>query len=165
MLEKPTLENPTQLLVYETIVKQAQAVLGTALSGTSQQELLFARQDEYSRQVRAIQEQKRALFERLVLGEISERDYKEQKSVFDQEITRIQQLHKAVTTQLAQVQMDEQRKNARNQLAQKVVDTGKLSAKLVDALIERVYVYPGNQVEIVWKMRDFALEASEFRKC
>ena len=105
------------------------------------------------------------MFERLVLGEISERDYKEQKSVFDQEITRIQQLHKAVTTQLAQVQMDEQRKNARNQLAQKVVDTGKLSAKLVDALIERVYVYPGNQVEIVWKMRDFALEASEFRKC
>lgn len=155
-------ESELEPLVYETIVKQAQAVLGTALSGTNQQELLFARQDEYSRQVRAIQEQKRALFERLVLDEISETDYKEQKSVFDQEATRVQQLHEAVTTQLAQVQMDEQTKSARNHLAQKVVDTGKLSAELVDALIERVHVFPGNQVEIVWKMRDFALEASEF---
>ena len=68
-------------------------------------------------------------------------DYKEQKTVLHQELARIQQLHETVTTQLTQAQMDEQRKSARNQLAQKVVDTGKLSAEMVDALIERVYVY------------------------
>lgn len=105
------------------------------------------------------------MFERLVLGEISEKAYKEQKTVLDRETTRIRQLHEAVTTQLAQAQMDEQRKNTRKQLAQKVLDTGKLSAKLVDALIERVHVFPGNQLKSVWKLRDFALEASEFQKC
>ena len=25
-------------------------------------------------------------------------------------------------------------------------------------LIDRVYVYPGSQVEIIWKMKDFCME-------
>ena len=158
-------ESELESLIYQLLSRQAQIVLGVPLSATSPPELLSARHDEYSRQTSAIREQKRTLFERLVLGEISETDYKEQKAVFDQEATQIQQLHDAVTTQLAQAQMDEQTKCAKNLLAQKVVDTGQLSAELVDALIDKVYVYPGNQVEIVWKMRDFALGTSEFQKC
>ena len=33
-----------------------------------------------------------------------------------------------------------------------------LTAGLADTLIDRVYVYPGNRVEIAWKMKDFCLE-------
>ena len=33
-----------------------------------------------------------------------------------------------------------------------------LTAGLADALIDRVYVYPNNQVEIVWKMKNFCEE-------
>lgn len=33
------------------------------------------------------------------------------------------------------------------------------AANLADTLIDRVYVYPNNQVEIVWKMKDFSMEA------
>ena len=33
-------------------------------------------------------------------------------------------------------------------------------AGLADTLIDRVYVYPNNQVEIVWKMKDFCTEAA-----
>lgn len=35
---------------------------------------------------------------------------------------------------------------------------GGLTAGLADTLIERVYVYPNNQLEIVWKMKDFCME-------
>lgn len=42
-------------------------------------------------------------------------------------------------------------------LAQEVVETGKLTAGLVDSLIDKVNVNPGNQVEILWKMQDFCL--------
>lgn len=99
------------------------------------------------------------------MREISEVEYKAQKARLDRESARLEQLHDAVSAQLAQAQIDKQTKSARQQLAQKVIDTGKLSAELADALIGKVYVYPGNQIEIVWKMRDFVLEAPELQKC
>lgn len=60
--------------------------------------------------------------------------------------------------QTSQMQMDEKEKNARTELAQKVSEAGGLTAGLAKTLIDRVYVYPDNQVEIVWKMKDFYIE-------
>ena len=40
-------------------------------------------------------------------------------------------------------------------LAQEIIETEGLTAGLVDTLIERVYVYPGNQLDIEWKIKDF----------
>ena len=54
--------------------------------------------------------------------------------------------------------MDEQTKSARAKLAQDVFEAGGLTAGPAEALIDRVYVYPDNQVEIVWKMKDFCME-------
>lgn len=42
------------------------------------------------------------------------------------------------------------------ELAREVVGAGGLTAGLADTLIDRVYVYPNNQEEIVWKMKIFA---------
>ena len=58
------------------------------------------------------------------------------------------------------MEMDEKAKRARAELAQEVVGAGGLTAGLADTLIERVYVYPNNQVEIVWRMKDFCMEAA-----
>ena len=41
-----------------------------------------------------------------------------------------------------------------------MVGAGGLTAGLADTLIDRVYVYPNNQVEIIWKMKDFCMEAA-----
>ena len=54
--------------------------------------------------------------------------------------------------------MDEKEKSAKTELAREVVEASGLTAGLVDTLIDRVYVYPGSQVEIVWKMKDFCME-------
>ncbi|MDR2167030.1 MAG: hypothetical protein LBE35_04155 [Clostridiales bacterium] len=47
-------------------------------------------------------------------------------------------------------------------LAGVALGSEKLSRPLVDALVEKVYIYPGNRVEIEWKVTDFGLiEGSE----
>ncbi len=58
------------------------------------------------------------------------------------------------------MEMDEKVKSARTELAREVVGAGGLMAGLSDTLIDRVYVYPNNQVEIVWKVKDFCMEAA-----
>jgi hypothetical protein len=40
-------------------------------------------------------------------------------------------------------------------IAGAVQETDKLNRSLVDLLIDKVYVYPDNQIEIVWKVADF----------
>ena len=54
--------------------------------------------------------------------------------------------------------MDEKTRGARTELAREITGASGLTAGLVDALIDRAYVHPGNQVKIVWKVRDFCGE-------
>jgi len=41
-------------------------------------------------------------------------------------------------------------------LAETANDEGKLNKALMDLLINKVYVYPDNRIEIDWKVGDFA---------
>ena len=43
-------------------------------------------------------------------------------------------------------------------MAKEIVKSNGMTADLADALIKQVYVYPNNQIEIVWKMKDFCME-------
>lgn len=52
----------------------------------------------------------------------------------------------------------QKQKNARLELAQEISAASGLNTALADALIERVDIHPGNQVDIVWKMKDFWAE-------
>ena len=62
--------------------------------------------------------------------------------------------------QTSQMEMDKKAKSARTELAREVVGAGGLTAGLADTLIDRVYVYPNNQVEVIWKMKDFCMEVA-----
>ena len=103
-------------------------------------------------------DKKRVLYERLVLKQISMGDYKTQKATVDNELDRLREIHSKLKMQTSQMQMKEKEKSAKTELAQEVVGAGGLTAGLADTLIDRVYVYPGNQVEVVWKMKDFCIE-------
>lgn len=117
----------------------------------------LAKQTEYGRQIEGYLDQKRLLYERFLLKQISLEDYTSQKATIDREQERLRELHTALKARTSQMQIDDKRKSARTKLAREVVETGKLTAGLVDSLIDKVYVYPGNQVEILWKMQDFCL--------
>ena len=85
-------------------------------------------------------------------------DYKIQKAAVDSELDRLREIHSNLKAQTAQMEMDEKAKSARTELAREVVGASGLTAGLADTLIDRVYIYPNNQVEIVWKMKDFCTE-------
>lgn len=82
----------------------------------------------------------------------------------DAELASLQEVQATLSTQLSQWQADEQTKNANRLLAEKVVDIGKLNTELVDMLIDRVYVYPQQKIEIVWKAGGFGSGGKEIQK-
>ena len=85
-------------------------------------------------------------------------DYKTQKAAFDSELDRLREIHSRLKIQTSQMQVEEKEKSVRTKLAREVSGAEGLTAGLADALIDRVYVYPGNRVEIVWKVKDFCME-------
>ena len=149
-------------MIYEVMSKQAKAILNVDdISHAGNLEVQLAQQKESSGQVEACLERKRALYERFVLKEIGADAFKAEKAVLDGELARLKQVHAAVTAQVERTRGDEKTKRARTELAREVSGASGLTAELADALIDRVYISPGNQVEIVWKMKDFCGEGSE----
>lgn len=49
------------------------------------------------------------------------------------------------------MKMDGETKSTRRKLAQDITGAGGLTDGLADTLIDRIYIYPENQVEIIWK--------------
>lgn len=130
------------------------------LANTGQLDIQIAQQAEYDKLIEGYLEQKRVLYEQLILKQITMEDYKSQKAAVDGELDRLREIHSNLKVRTTQMEMDEKSKNARTELAREVVGAGGLTAGLADTLIDRVYVYPNNQVEIVWKMKDFCMEAA-----
>ena len=148
-----------ETMLYEVLNKQAQIILNLDnLSHAGSLPLQIAKQNEFGNQVESCMEQKQKLYEQFLLQEISLEDYKKQRAAVDTELDRLRQIQSVLAAQTTQMQMDEQAKSTRTKLAQEIASASGLTAGLADALIDRVYVYPGNQVEIVWKMSDFCTE-------
>lgn len=149
-------------MIYEVTSKQAKVILNVDdISRAGNLEVQLAQQKESGGQVEACLERKRALYERFVLKEIDADAFKAQKAVLDGELAQLKQVHAAVTAQVERTRGDEKTKRARTELAREVSGASGLTTGLADALIDRVYVGPENQVEIIWKMKDFCGEGSE----
>lgn len=152
-------EAELEAMLYDTMSKQAQVILNlNDLSNAKLLDIQLAEQAEYNQRILECRDKKRMLYEGLLLQEISTEEYKAQKSVIDVELNRLQQVYSTLCTQTAQMKMDGETKSARKKLAREISGTASLTAGLADTLIDRVYVYPGNQVEIVWKIKDFCME-------
>ena len=146
-------------LLYEILSKQAQIILNLDnLSNAGQLDIQLAEQAEYDNRIEEYMDKKRVLYEGLVLKQISMKDYKTQKAAIDSELDRLREIHSKLKMQTLRMQMDEKEKSAKTELAREVVGASGLTAELADTLIDRVYVYPGSQVEIIWKMKDFCME-------
>lgn len=128
------------------------------LSNAGVLDMQLAKQNDFDRQIQDLQDKKRVLYEQLLLQEISMEEYKSQKAAINVELNRIKQLHAVLAAQTTQMRMDSEAKSARKKLAQDITGSGRLTTGLVDTLIDRIYIYPGNQVEIIWKIKDFCTE-------
>ena len=101
-----------------------------------------------------LRDQKQALFERYLLGQIELDTYKSEKAVYDAEILKVKNAYAAVTAQAKLKREEQARQSSRQNIAHSIAEADVLTSELTDLLIEKVYVFPDNRIEIVYKVHD-----------
>ena len=142
-------------LVYMIVSKQLEVLSGTdadeagTMLGTQ-----LARRDGFEEQIARINDDKKLLFDRLMRGEIDNDTFASRNTELTTALLRVKNTLALVSVQArdAQKEYDEQVK--RQAIMREVSSEKELTRALVDALIEKVIVYPGNRVEIVYKFKD-----------
>ena len=153
------LEKDLEESLYHIVSQQARVILNIEhLSSANLLDVQTTELSDYAKHIEMLKDQKRVLYEQFLMREISLDDYKRMKAKIDMDISHLEQSYSLLRTKANQVQMDERRKMARSKMARKISEADALTAELTDALFERIYVYPGNRLDIEWKIKDFCEE-------
>jgi hypothetical protein len=143
--------------VLEIIKKQAEVFLATTdFSGFKRVNGNFQSTAEYERQIKYIAEQSQTIFERFVTREIDKETYLSVKNDYAAQLNTLNK-------QLALNRQMEDDSKAKQKIASqtKTALTENYAPKdLVDLLIEKIHVSPGNHIEIFWKVAGFASDDS-----
>ena len=149
-------------VVFETIRAQMCPALGID-SNKDKLDLQTVQQAEHEEKLRSIQDSKRYLYEQYALGEIDLETYRTRKAVYDTELVQAKNVHAVITAQTKQIKSDYEIKLKQQEIVQKVGNANMLTKALIDRLINKVYVFPGDRIEIEYATQDF-LETKESEK-
>jgi len=114
-------------------------------------------QRERQTQISQLDDEKRCLYERFVSQEISKDEYRSQKTTLDGKMTRLRQQQVAAKERSEQMQAAAKRYDKLKKVADETRYKHGLTHPLVDALIEKVLIFPDNRIKILWKSEDFAI--------
>ena len=140
--------------VLLTLKKQLEILLPVHEDGTIHLEATAVKCSEYEKQLEVLKDQKQALFERYLLGQIELDTYKSEKAVYDAEILKVKNAYAAVTAQARLKREEQARQSSRQEIVHSIAEADVLTFELTDLLIEKVYVFPDNRIEIVYKVHD-----------
>ena len=112
------------------------------------------RRAEFDNQIFELQEEKRKLYEALVIKQIDVNLYKEQKALIEQRLLEVQNTKAVVMTRLEAEQQEKERQHQQKDVLQSLVENKGLTSELVDMLIEKIFIYPDKRVEIVLKIKN-----------
>ena len=149
-------------VVFETIRAQMCPALGID-SNKDKLDLQTVQQTEHEEKLRSIQDSKRYLYEQYALGEIDLETYRTRKAVYDTELVQAKNVHAVITAQTKQIKSDYEIKLKQQEIMQEVGNANMLTKALIDRLINKVYVFPGDRIEIEYATQDF-LETKESEK-
>ena len=151
-------EQELEDLLFEVINKQAQVILNIdGLGDTAELSIKVEQQAEYEKQINICQDNKRIIYEKFVLGELDKAAYMTEKSILDAELARLTAAFDILKSEADIMSVKKSADDKLKNSADTVLSAGSLTRPLVDLLIDKVYVYPGNHVEIAWKAADFGL--------
>lgn len=140
--------------VFETIRAQMCPALGID-SSKDKLDLQTVQQAEHEDKLRSIQDSKRRLYEQYALGEIDLETYRERKAVYDAELVQAKNVHAAITAQTKQIQRNYEARLKQREIVQEVGSADTLSQALIDRLVSKVYIFPGDRIEIEYVTQDF----------
>ncbi|MFR3948458.1 MAG: recombinase family protein [Ruminococcus sp.] len=141
-------------VVFETIRAQMCPALGID-SNKDKLDLQTVQQAEHEEKLRSIQDSKRHLYEQYALGEIDLETYRTRKAVYDTELVQAKNVHAVITAQTKQIKSDYEIKLKQQEIVQEVGNANMLTKALIDRLINKVYVFPGDRIEIEYATQDF----------
>ena len=140
--------------VFITLKNQMEAAASLNPDGTIRMEAAAPERSEYEQQIEELQDGKRLLYERYLLGEIDLDTYKAEKAACDELLLKTKNAYAVVLAQAKQKQEEQTRHDNRQEAARAVFNSEGLTAELTDLLIDRVLVYPDNRIEIAYKIKD-----------
>ena len=140
--------------VFLTLKKQMEAAAPLAPDGTLRVDASVPERTEYEQQIEALQDGKRALYERYLMGEIDLNTYKAEKAACDELLLKTKNAYAAVLAQAKQKQDEQARQDSRMEASKAIFDADTLTTELAELLIDRVLVYPDKRIEITYKIRD-----------
>lgn len=89
--------------------------------------------------------------------------YRTRKAVYDTELVQAKNVHAVITAQTKQIKSDYEIKLKQQEIVQEVGNANMLTKALIDRLINKVYVFPGDRIEIEYATQDF-LETKQSEK-
>jgi hypothetical protein len=140
----------------DMISKQAQAILGIgSLREIGGLDLQAEQQSEIGKQIEMLQDEKCRLYERPILGEIDKEGYKSAIQKAESEISCLNSVYANLVIENKKLSLikavnEEQFRSEKN-----VTEGTSLTRQIVDMLISKVSVFPGNRIEIFWKLSGF----------
>jgi len=107
---------------------------------------------ECEKQIRTLSEQRQSVYEQFVTGEINRETYRSVKSDLTAQIEKLRN----VVSAIKKVDADSHSVKNTTDQARAVLGDVLTPREIVDALIEKVYVYPNNHIEISWEVKGFS---------
>lgn len=133
--------------VFLTLKKQMEATAPLAPDGTLRVDASVPERAEYEQQIETLQDGKRTLYERYLMGEIDLNTYKAEKAT----LLKTKNAYAAVLAQAKQKQDEQARQDSRKEASKAIFDADTLTTEL---LIDQVLVYPDKRIEIAYKIQD-----------
>ena len=139
--------------VFSTLKHQVELCMETDLDALSAESPIPGRA-EYDQQIEQLLDDKLWLYEQYLRGEIELDNYKVQTSAYDERLLKTKNARSAWMAQAKQTKEADDRRRNREQAIQEITRADKLTNELAELLIEKVYVFVGNRIEIAYKTQD-----------
>jgi len=149
-------------LLYTIIRKQSQLILNTEQFDDMNGFLIKTeQQSECKKLIEKHRDEKRLLYEKMILGELDTAGYKSEKAKVDSDLDHLNHALKNLNEETLAIAVAKSSDDELRRLAGMAFNDNKLTRPLVEALIDKVYIYPNRKVEIIWKTEDFMANIKE----
>ncbi|MGI6153768.1 MAG: recombinase family protein [Christensenellaceae bacterium] len=149
-------EDELEVLVLDIISKQLQAAVGIDdMSEISALDTKPSQQSECEKQLAILQDTKRGLYEKYLIGTLDLKSYMAAKAECDAEIVQTKNTLSAVSAQLAAAKAGREMLKNQREIHQEVSSATGLTRPVVDALIDKVMIFPDDRIEISYISHDF----------
>ena len=150
--------------VFLTLKKQMETAAPLAPDGALRADASVPERTEYEQQIETLQDGKRTLYERYLMGEIDLNTYKAEKAACDELLLKTKNAYAAVLAQAKQKQDEQARQDSRMEASKALFDADTLTTELAELLIDRVLVYPATSaLKSHTKSKTFSIEVANMK--